>query len=312
MTAVVTVTPNPAIDVTYAVDELTPGTVHRVTEVTSKPGGKGLNVARVLGSLDVPVIATGLVGGTEGAEVAALLAGEGGIVDCLVTFDGATRRTVTVVDGRTGAATLLSEPGPVVRAADWAVLLDRVGVLLRQADVLVCSGSLPPGAPPGAPGDIVRLARAAKVAAIVDTSGPGLLEAVAAGASVVKPNADELRQVTGVTDPLAAAVALRSMAGAPDLAVVASLGADGLIAVTEHGAWRARLPSPVTGNATGAGDSVVAALARGLRRREAWPTVLRSACALSAATVRAPVAGDFDADSYNSLLSAVTIREMDE
>jgi tagatose 6-phosphate kinase len=307
--AVVTVTPNPALDVTYVVDELRSGATHRVRAVTTRPGGKGINVARVLGALGVAVAATGPVGGDTGAEVAARLGD--GVEDCLVPVAGPTRRTVTIVEQRTGTATLLSEPGAAVGAAGWAALLDRVRALLGRTDVLVCSGSLPPGAPPDAPGDIVALGRAAGVPTIVDASGPGLAAAVAAGACVVKPNVDELREVTGIPDPRAAAAALRSLPGAaPGVAVVASLGADGLLAVTAQSAWTARLPQPLTGNATGAGDSVVAALAAGIRRRDHWPVVLRAACALSAATVLAPVAGEFDAESYPGLLQAVEIREV--
>jgi tagatose 6-phosphate kinase len=305
---VVTVTPNPALDVTYVVDELRRGATHRVLAATTRAGGKGLNVAHVLDALAVPVVATGPVGGAEGAELRSRLASDGGgVVDRLVTIGAPTRRTLTILDSRGGTATLLNEAGPTVSAAEWAALLDRVRELLDQAGVLVCSGSLPPGAPPGAPGDIVGLAREAGVPVIVDTSGQGLVEAVAAGATVVKPNADELSQATGISDPRAAAAALR----APGVAVVASLGAHGLLAVTDDGVWTARLPRPVTGNATGAGDSVVAALAAGIRSHAPWPTLLRAACALSAATVLAPVAGVFDAESYDSLLPAVEIREVE-
>ena len=124
---------------------------------------------------------------------------------------------------------------------------------------------------------------------------------------MIKPNADELA-VTGLADPLAAARRLRERGAG---AVVASRGADGLLAVTADGCWRAAAPEPVHGNPTGAGDACVAALAAGLAAGTPWPELLADAVALSAAAVACPLAGDVDLPTYRRLAPLVAVEELD-
>jgi tagatose 6-phosphate kinase len=301
---ILTVTPNPALDVTYKVDHLRPGHTHRVTSVASRPGGKGINVARVLAQLGEPVIATGFIGGAAGDRLRRDL-DQLDIEHAFVQIAGETRRTVAVVDS--AGATLLNEPGPPVDAIAWQQLVAQVTSLLPRIGVMVCSGSLPPDSPTSSLEPLLIAASAKSVSTIVDTSGPALASAVSAGATVVKPNAEELRDLTGIDVPEAAAEAVRSSSA---VAVIASRGPEGLLAVTDDGTWRARLREPVTGNPTGAGDAVVATLAAGLVRGLAWPDVLRNACALSAASVLATVAGEYDAAAYAWLSSKVEIEEV--
>ncbi len=276
---IATITPNLALDVTYELAELRPGHEHRVRAVHSRAGGKGVNVARVLRSLGRDVLVLGLAGGATGAAVRADLEAAG-LAHDLVPCVGETRRTVTVVAG--GEATLLREPGPAITADEWAALEARI----PAADVIVVSGSLPPGVDAGA---VARLAARDDVPVIVDASGEALRRA-APYAWAVKPNAAELAAATGTDDPLAGARLL----GAP--AVVVSLGAKGLLAVAGEHVHRATPPRVATGNPTGAGDAVVAALAAGAGTP--WPELLRDAAALAAAAVLAPLAGSYDADAY--------------
>jgi tagatose 6-phosphate kinase len=140
---------------------------------------------------------------------------------------------------------------------------------------------------------------------VIDATGPALRLAAQAGADVLKPNRAELRDSTGQDDVLAGARELRA-AGAR--AVVVSLGQDGLLAVTGEGSWRARPPHPVRGNATGAGDAVVAALASGLADDVAWPERLRFAVALSMAAVAAPVAGSVLRQVLDQVRNQVTVE----
>ncbi|GAA4632375.1 1-phosphofructokinase family hexose kinase [Actinoallomurus vinaceus] len=275
---IVTVTPNLALDVTYELPELLPGETHRVENVHARAGGKGVNVARVLHTLGHDVLVIGLAGGATGTALRADL-DAAGLAHDLVPIAGETRRTVTVVAG--GDATLLNEPGPTITPEEWAALEARI----PDADVVVISGSLPPGVPADA---VARLARR-DVPVIVDTSGEPLRHA-APYAWAVKPNADELAELTGTDDPVAAARSL----GAP--AVVVSLGAEGLLAVVGDDVHRAAPPQVVSGNPTGAGDAVVAALAAGIG--SPWPSLLKDAAALSAAAVLAPVAGAYDPVAY--------------
>ncbi|MGW7524797.1 1-phosphofructokinase family hexose kinase [Streptomyces sp. NPDC054783] len=301
---ILTVTLNTALDLTYRVRSLRPHASHRVSEVIERPGGKGVNVARVLAALGHEVTVTGFAGGGTGRAIRERLADVPGLTDALVPVAGATRRTIAVVDELSGDTTQLNEPGPQVAPTEWGAFLDHYEELLAGASAVALCGSLPPGVPVGAYANLVRAARSAGVPVLLDTSGEPLRRGVAARPDLVKPNADELAELTGSHEPLRATQDARRR-GAH--AVVASLGAEGLLAVTPEGRWRAAPPARVYGNPTGAGDSAVAGLLSGLVERLPWPDRLARAVALSAATVRAPAAGEFDPAVYEQLRGRVAV-----
>ncbi|MFE9610360.1 1-phosphofructokinase family hexose kinase [Streptomyces sp. NPDC006012] len=301
---ILTVTLNTALDLTYRVRSLRPHATHRVSAVDERPGGKGVNVARVLAALGHEVTVTGFAGGGTGREVRERLADTPGVLDALVPIAGATRRTVAVVDERSGDTTQLNEPGPQVTATEWAAFQEAYAGLLGPASAVALCGSLPPGVPVGAYAGLIRAARSAGVPVLLDTSGEPLRRGVAARPDIAKPNAGELAELTGFHEPLRAAQDARRR-GAH--AVVASLGPQGLLAHTADGHWRAAPPATVTGNPTGAGDSAVAGLLSGLVENLPWPDRLARAVALSAATVAAPVAGEFDRPTYEEMLSQTDV-----
>ncbi|MCX5012582.1 1-phosphofructokinase family hexose kinase [Streptomyces sp. NBC_00555] len=306
---ILTVTLNTALDVTYRVPRLLPHASHRVAAVSERPGGKGINVARVLAALGHEVTATGFTGGPVGAVVRDLLAQSPGVVDALVPCAGTTRRTLAVVDVASGDTTQFNEPGPLITAAEWSGFLDRYEDLLAAgARAVALCGSLPPGVPVGAYAVLVRAARAAGVPVLLDTSGEALRRGVAARPEIIKPNAAELAELTGSREPLPATRDARRR-GAH--AVVTSLGPDGLLAATPEGAWRAAPPRTLTGNPTGAGDSAVAGLLSALTEGLDWPERLARAVALSAATVHAPTAGEFDPRTYEEVRGSVKVTQAD-
>ncbi|MER6099249.1 1-phosphofructokinase family hexose kinase [Streptomyces sp. NPDC001728] len=302
---ILTVTLNTALDLTYRVPALTPHASHRVTQVIERPGGKGLNVARVLAALGHETVATGFAGGATGAVLREQLAATP-VRDALVDTAGPTRRTVAIVDATTGDTTQLNEPGPTVSAAEWTAFRDRFTELLDGASAVALCGSLPPGIHVGAYAELVRLSRTAGVPVLLDTSGEPLRRGIAARPDLVKPNAEELAQLTGSRDPLRAT---REARGRGARTVVSSLGPEGLLAATPEGLWRAAPPAAVKGNPTGAGDSAVAGLLSGLADDAPWPERLTRAVALSAATVLSPVAGEFDRAAYEELLPRVKVTE---
>ncbi|MGX1560437.1 1-phosphofructokinase family hexose kinase [Streptomyces sp. NPDC055506] len=301
---ILTVTLNTALDITYRVRSLRPHASHRVSEVTERPGGKGVNVARVLAALGHEVTVTGFTGGATGRVVQELLAPVPGLVDALVPITGATRRTIAVVDDRSGDTTQLNEPGPMVTPTEWSAFQEAYETLLPTASAVALCGSLPPGVPVGAYAGLIRTARSAGVPVLLDTSGEPLRRGVAARPDIIKPNAEELAELTGSHDPLRATQDARRRGAR---AVVASLGAEGLLAASPEGRWRATPPALLRGNPTGAGDSAVAGLLSGLVEHLPWPDRLTRATALSAATVSAPVAGEFDRRVYEELLGRVTV-----
>ena len=203
---ILTVTLNPALDVTYRVPRVELHASHRVREVTQLAGGKGINVASVLHQRGLQVVATGLLGGLGGQQVRADLDARG-IAHDFAGCGGETRRSVSVVSETDGDATVFNEPGPEVGPGDWQAFEAHLGGLLQRLRpaVVVVSGSLPPGVPADACGRVVAAARAGGARTVVDTSGPALLEALAAGPDVVKPNREELAAATGERDPVAGA-----------------------------------------------------------------------------------------------------------
>lgn len=301
---ILTVTLNTALDITYQVRALRPHASHRVSEVIERPGGKGLNVARVLAALGHEVTVTGFTGGATGRVVQERLTATPGVVDALVPVTGATRRTIAVVDAHTGDTTQLNEPGPTITPAEWSAFQEAYDDLLASASAVALCGSLPPGVPVGAYAGLVRAAKAADVPVLLDTSGEALRRGVAARPDIIKPNADELAELTGSHEPTRATQDARRRGAR---AVVASLGAAGLLALTPEGRWRATPPTRVHGNPTGAGDAAVAGLLSGLVEHLPWPDRLARASALSAASVLAPVAGEFERAAYEELLGRVAV-----
>ncbi|MFI5530639.1 1-phosphofructokinase family hexose kinase [Kitasatospora sp. NPDC051853] len=301
---ILTVTLNAALDVTYHLPRVARFGSNRVREVAEQAGGKGVNVARVLRALGAEVVATGLAGGAAGLAIRQEL-GRAGLPEEFTAVAGESRRTIAVVEQEDGDATVYLEPGPVVTEEEWLAFLERYARLLAGAGAVVLSGSLPRGLPADAYRTLVELAGERGVPAVLDADGAALAHGLAAGPALVKPNRKELAAAVGSDDPQAGAARLRA-AGAG--AVAASLGPDGLLAVTGHGSWLATPPEPVPGNPTGAGDAAVAALTLGLVRDEPWPDRLRRAVALSAATVLAPRAGEFDAAAYRRWLELVRVE----
>ena len=299
---------SPAVDVTYHVDHLHPSGTTRVGTMTERPGGKAVNVARVLHRLGEPTRLLAPAGGGTGDQLRRGLAAAG-LDATLVPTDHPTRRTVTVVERDGGHPTTLVEPSSL---DCWPALVEAVGVGLVDADVLVVSGSVPDGVPEDGLASLVSAGRRHSLPVLVDTHGPWLLAALAAGADVVKPNAHELETITGDDDPVRAARALARSSGAT---VVASLGEDGVVAATPAGVWEARPASVLVGNPTGAGDALVAGLARGLLRDPlaagSPERMLHDAVALSAAAVLSPEAGDVDPAHHAAQLPGVVVRALD-
>ncbi|WP_328946278.1 1-phosphofructokinase family hexose kinase [Streptomyces sp. NBC_00250] len=303
---IVTVTLNAALDVTWDVAELRPRTSHRVHTTHERAGGKGINVARVLAFLGHSPVATGLAGGPTGRAIRDELR-TAGIRDAFTAVAGDSRRTLAVVSRDDGDATVFNGLGPQVAPAEWEAFSRHYASLIRGARVVVLSGSTPPGLPQDAYAQLIRGAAAEGAVTVLDTSGPALVAALEAGPDVIKPNAAEIREVTGCDDSAAAAAELRARGART---VVVSAGPDGLHAITPEGTWRATPPEQLSGNPTGAGDACVAAIASGLAACAPWPDILREAVALSAAAVPCAVAGDIDAAVYLRFRREVRVDEV--
>ena len=308
---------NPALDLTYELPQVDWAGVNRPVTVRSRPGGKGINVARTLHALGADVLVLGLAGELTGRAVRSALAAIG-VPGAFTEIAGETRRTLAVMDRDRGQTALFNEPGPRVSPAEYAAFRARYQAELAATTAVVLTGSLPPGLPTGSYAELTGIAAAAGVPTVLDAEGEPLLRGLAASPAVVKPNLAELsgavgRRLTGADSTGRAAVAAAALelreAGAQ--AVVVSLGARGLLAVTGDGVWQAVHPGAVAANPTGAGDAVVAGLTHRLVLGHPWAERLRHAVALGSAAAAAPVAGEFRRADYEQALGQVTIVRRD-
>lgn len=308
---ILTLTPNPALDLTYHLETFEVGAAQRVPPAQMRAGGKGVNVARVLHTQGLPVRAIAPVGGVTGATVAADLEAAG-IPHELLAVGATTRTTVAITTPE--QTTNLNESGLPLSSGEWDDLIALVEQALagapQQQRVLVCSGSLPAGAPEDVVARVVEVAHAGGARCVVDTSGPQLLAAADAGADVLKPNHHELLAVIEQPDGDVVAAA-RRLARRSGGVVYASLGPDGLLRVPDGGPVRqARLGRSLQGNTTGAGDAAVAAIAAGLATDADAEHTLRTATAWSAAAVLHPLAGSIT--DPEPLLAEITVTVLEE
>jgi 1-phosphofructokinase len=285
---IVTLTLNPSVDRTVEIEALARGQVMRALSVRVDPGGKGINVSRALATHGLPTRAVVTLGGAEGEHLVTLLLDTG--IDVVpVRIRGAIRSNITVVEPD-GTTTKFNEPGAELSSEELAAVIGAVKTAAQSADWLVLSGSLPPGTPADVYADMIRGLAGSGTRVAVDTSGPALEAAVAAGPTLVKPNRGELTGAAGVrlltiADVVEAAGRLREMGAR---AVLASLGADGAVLVDDDGAVHGRTPAVAQLSSVGAGDAMLAGfLAGGGKGVDA----LSEALAWGAAAVLQPGSG---------------------
>jgi len=255
---IVTLTLNPSVDRTIVVDDLRRGEVNRATGSRVDPGGKGINVARALAVHGVKTRAVVAVGGPEGDHLERLLSA-GDLEVLVVRIGGSIRSNVTVVEPD-GTTTKLNEPGARLSDGEIALIVDAAVTACADADWLVASGSLPPGAPPSLYADVARRLAGTRTRVAVDTSGSALGAALAGRPDLLTPNAEELSECVGralptLGDVVTACHELRDRGAG---AVLATLGAVGAVLVTGDGAAHAHAPVAVPRSSVGAGDALLA------------------------------------------------------
>jgi tagatose 6-phosphate kinase len=301
---------NPSIDRLIEVASLTVGDIHRPDGVLAVPGGKGLNAARAAVALGARTTVVAIVGGHAGDWIADRLAALG--IDASIVRDAAeaeTRTCLSVLDRSTRLLTEFYEPGEPIDASTWVALEAALELVLERGDVgaVVCSGSLPPGAPEDGYARIVRLAGATTT--VVDTHGAPLELAVAERPSIVKVNAAEAAEATGrlVTDPSEAVAAARVLIDRGAGRVVVTLGADGAVACDEASAWHLTSTAGRGAYPVGSGDAFVAGLGLAIVAGSGLVGAAGAGMAAGIANARVPGAGNLDPAAAAALLDEVTV-----
>jgi 1-phosphofructokinase family hexose kinase len=309
--------PNLTIDRTGRLPELRPGAVLRFTEMEVTPGGKGVNAARAARALGASAVLVGFVPGRMGAASAAMIAAEG-LELRGVPASGEVRSTMVVMEP-SGRTTVMNEPGPELGAGEWDAYEAAIRAGLAGHGALICSGSIPPGAPPDAYGRLVSVARGEDARALVDASGDALGGALAARPDVVLPNLGEAEALLGTgtgedVDAVADARPRALAAGAALVergarAAVVTAAAAGAALVDGSGAafW---LSSPVVTvrNPIGAGDAFAAGFVAALEGGADLVACARAAIAAGAASVEHPLAGSLDPARAGELAGVVEVE----
>lgn len=292
MTAIVTITLNPAVDLSTAVERIVPVHKLRGTSQRRDPGGGGINVARVVSRLGGDVSAIYLAGGAMGGLLRRLLDGEG-IPGRALPIAGETREDFFVDETATGQQYRFILPGPRLAEHEWKSCLAAVAGLDPFPRYLVASGSLPDGVPDDFYAQLARIAKPRGASVILDTSGAALAAAVAEGVDLIKPNLREMRELSGGADtPAAWEAAARSLIDKGRAKIVAlTMGHLGAALVTSEGILRAKPLAITPRSAVGAGDSFLGALVFGLAGGGAHEDCFRSAVAAGAAALLYPGTG---------------------
>ena len=308
---ILTVTLNTSIDKLYLVESIHPETVMRVKEVHNTAGGKGLNVSRVSAKLGEPVTATGFVGGFNGQYLESLISQP--LVRCAFTYvQGETRSCINCWDLSNGHSTEYLEPGQPVTQEDIGRFLSDFSARLPEADVVTISGSVPQGVPEDFYCELIRLCRTAGVPVLVDTSGSRLIAAVKEKPVFIKPNEDEIAQLTGhcILSRGEAVQALTELHGSGIPYVVLSMGEEGALLACDQGVFHGRPPKITPRNTVGCGDSMVAGFAVGFARRLPIEETFRMALAVSAANALSLFTGDFNPADYDRLYPDIQIEKL--
>jgi len=284
---ILTITLNPAVDITTAAAEVVPGRKLRCDQPRIDPGGGGVNVARVIKELGGATTALVAVGGVTGALMRTLIEAAG-IDAVFLDAAGTTRQSFAVHDRAAGVQYRFVLPGPAQDAIFSERALAAVGDLLATGNFpyVVASGSLPPGMPDDFYGELAEVARARGARMVLDTSGRSLAGALGGGAFLIRTNHTEARELaeTLKVDPDDPETLARSIvaSGSAEAAIV-TLGADGALLVTKDDAARIRPPHVDVVSPVGAGDSFVGASCFALA--EGWP--IARACAYGVAAAAA-------------------------
>lgn len=283
---IITVTLNPAVDKTVTLPMFTIGKVNRVTGMRMDPGGKGINVSKVIHGFGGRSVAMGILGGATGEYIKNCL-DDMGIEHDFLYVPEPTRTNMKIVDPQLGSNTDINEAGPFVSAQSLENVFIKVAARVCPGDIVVLAGKTPPGADESLYADWTRKLRGRGAKVYLDVDGPLLRLGVEALPDLIKPNDEEFAQLLGrelhsLLDIKQAALVLISR-GISRIAV--SLGARGVLFVSKDSCIHAQgFKVPVV-STVGAGDATMAALAYGYAQSLSYDATMRLALAAGAASV---------------------------
>ena len=305
---IICITPNPAIDRTLILSSLVLGKAHRAEHVIVAAGGKGLNVARAIGTLGGDALCMGFVGGHTGHLLEDLAHDDG--LNSAWTWVNSATRTCMILVSQKGDATEIDEPGTPVSKSDWKHLQQDVNKQISSANLVCMSGSLPPHTSTDDLQELLNILRKSGKQIWVDTSGTALDAVLTYPGICIKVNGDEIGKSLGfeVKDVASAKRALEILRERRMSACVITLGDAGAILETIDGRWHVQAPNVRVVSAIGSGDAFLGGLATALDFGKYWPEALGDAVAAGTANALSAGGGRFALNEFEDIREQIQVQ----
>lgn len=305
MARILSLTLNPALDLTVRLARLEPGEVNRSEAMITHAAGKGVNVAQVLADLGHQVTVGGFLG-EDNPQAFEMLIARRGFTDAFIRVPGETRSNIKIAE-QDGRVTDVNAPGPLVSEQAQHALLEQLARIAPGYDAVVVAGSLPRGITPQWFQGLLQQLKNLGLKVALDTSGEALRAGLNAGPWLVKPNTEELADALGHSTD---AIRLLHRQGVEH--VVVSDGAAGVSWYSPETALHATPPKVTVASTVGAGDSLLAGMLHGLLSGDTPEQTLGRATAIAAMAVTQIGFGITDEAQLETLQSGVHVRPLTE
>ncbi len=304
---ILTVSCNPAIDKTYNTSNVMIGQVNRMRDLVSIPGGKAVNVTKVLRQFDAHVTATGFIGGYTGEFIEEQLR-DMGVNTSFTTIRGLTRSNMNII-GDDGYVTEILEPGPKILSFEREDFMDRFRELVKISEYVVLSGSLTEGLSEDFYAKLIKICNESGSKAFLDASGEPLKRGIEAVPYCIKPNRRELEYAVGkkLTTEAEIIQAAYEYVKNGISKVVVSMGDKGLLQITKTKVIKAVPPHIKKVNTVGCGDCVVAAMILGMIQGLEDEDIMKFAAGVSAANATTLESGMIPQDKMDQIIEDVVV-----
>ncbi len=308
---IATVTLNPAVDKSVILPNFLVNEVNRVQSIRLDPGGKGINVSKVLHALGEETRVYGIVGGAAGAMIEQALQEDG--IPCMLTqSDYETRTNLKIVDPVFGTNTDINEPGQPVTEELLNDVWEKLSTTVKPGDVVVLAGKNPPGVPEDCLSRWVNELHALGVVVAADTVGEPMKRLLAEGLDIIKPNLEEFSQLVGTKIETQQEL-VRYLSQVNDNGVglaVVSMGGDGAVFCDGSQMFVGKPPKVAVQSTVGAGDSMMAAMACGFQKKWQLEEIAAYALAVSAAKVSCPGSAPPSPALVQSMMDQISVKKL--
>lgn len=308
---ILTVTLNAAIDKRYVINDMHIGEVNRACECTYFAGGKGLNVSRTAIIAGAEVTATGFVGGYAGDFILEEI-GKIGVHPEFIRVNGESRSCINIYDSKNKTQTEILEPGVLINEDDIEKFYNKYDELIKECSVVVISGSVPKGVGCDVYPLLIKKAKDAGKKVIADTSGKLLAEVIKHGPNMIKPNADEIKMLTGIeadSEEELIEAGLKLVEEGIEQVVI-SLGSKGALVCRQEGVYKATVPKIEAVNTVGCGDCMSAGFAIGFENEMKPADALKFAAGISCAAAMTEETGYFRMKDYKMIRNEVVVEKV--